>query len=82
MPATAVAASLARNEVVVSFTKALDPRSIVVSNFTLEPAVKVLAAKVGAESNTVNLSTSGLADGTRYTLTVREVQDRPRRPTG
>jgi len=78
-PATATA-SLARNEVVVSFSKSLDPRSIVVGNFTLEPAVMVLAAKVGAESNTVNLSTSGLADGTRYTLTVREVQDQSSPP--
>ncbi|MHB0958894.1 MAG: DUF5060 domain-containing protein [Pirellulaceae bacterium] len=79
MPVTATA-SLARNEVVVSFTKALDPRSVVAGNFTLEPAVTVLTAKIGAESNTVNLATSGLADGTRYTLTVREVQDQSSPP--
>lgn len=70
-----VTASLARNEVVITFSKTLDPRSIVAANFTLDPAVAVRAAKPGAEPNTVTLSTGALTDGARYTLTVRDVQD-------
>ncbi|MBP8260659.1 MAG: DUF4038 domain-containing protein [Verrucomicrobia bacterium] len=79
MPVGATA-SLARNEVVIGFTKALDPRSVAADRFTLEPAVRILAAKAGADLNTVVLSTSGLADGVRYTLTVRELQDQSTPP--
>jgi hypothetical protein len=78
-PVTA-AASLVRNEVLVTFSKALDPRSVVPGNFTLEPAVAVLAAKAGREPNTIALTTGALTDGTRYTLTVREVQDQASPP--
>jgi hypothetical protein len=73
-PATATA-SLSRKEVLVTFTKALDPRSIAVDNFALEPAVAVLTAQPGEEPNSVRLTTAALTDGTRYTLTVRDVQD-------
>lgn len=79
LPVSATA-SLARNEVVVSFTEALDPRGIVAGHFTLEPAVKVLAAKAGPELNTVVLSTSPLAGGARYTLSVGEVRDQSSPP--
>jgi len=74
-PANATA-SLSGKEVLVTFTKALDPRSIAAGNFALEPAVAVLAAQPGEEPNTVRLTTGALADGTRYTLTVRDVRDR------
>ncbi len=58
-PASA-AASLPRNEVLVAFTEAIDPRSVVAANFTLKPPVAVLAAKPGAEPNTVTLTTAAL----------------------
>jgi hypothetical protein len=78
-PVTATA-SLARNEVLVTFTEALDPRGIVAGNFTLEPTVAVLAVKAGPEPNTVTLATGALTTGTRYSLTVREVQDQASPP--
>jgi len=74
-PVTA-AGDLHRGEVRVTFSKPLDPRSIRPEHFTLEPAVQVRAAGSGDAPNTVRLSTGALADGTAYTLTVRDVQDR------
>jgi hypothetical protein len=78
-PLTATA-SLARNEVLVTFTKTLDARSVVADNFALEPAVTVFTAQPGEEPNIVRLTTGALAAGTRYTLTVRDVQDRATEP--
>jgi hypothetical protein len=78
-PASA-AASLPRNEVQVTFTETMDPRSVVAANFTLNPPVAVIAAKPGNEPNTVTLTTAALTDGTRYTLTVRDVQDQAPAP--
>jgi hypothetical protein len=74
-PVTAVG-DLHRGEVRVTFSKPLDPKSVRPEKFTLEPGVKVLAAGPGDAPNTVWLSTGVLADGTAYTLTVRDVQDR------
>jgi hypothetical protein len=67
---------LRRGEVRVTFSKPIDPRSIRPEHFSLEPAVQVRAAEPGDAPNTVRLSTGALADGTAYTLTVRDVQDR------
>ena len=82
VPPTPVTAegSLARNAVLVTFTKALDPRGIIAGHFALDPAAPVLAAKAGTEPNTVTLTTGALAEGVRYTLTVREVQDQATPP--
>jgi hypothetical protein len=76
----AATASLSKNQILVTFTKALDPRSVEADKFALDPAVAVLEAKPGTEPNTVTLTTAALSDGTRYSLTVREVRDRATPP--
>jgi hypothetical protein len=81
-PPTPVAAiaSVARNEILLSFSKALDPRSVEARHFSLEPRVPVLDAKPGDEPNTVLLTTGTITADTRYTLSVRDVRDQAPAP--
>ena len=72
--------SVARNEVVITFSEVIDPSNLRATNFELEPVVEVLAAKPGTEPDTVVLTTAALASDVRYTLTVRGVQDQASPP--
>jgi hypothetical protein len=76
----AASASVARNEILLSFTKALDPRSIEARHFSLDPGVAVLDAKPGDEPNKVLLTTGALTADARYALNVRDVRDQAPAP--
>lgn len=63
--------------VTVDFSEAVDVASATnVSNYRLDQGVIVSAATMGVNSRTVRLLTSGLTNGTTYTLAASGVRDR------
>ncbi len=62
--------------IVLTFSEAVDPSNIAsLANYTLDKGATVLAAAMGDTPNQVVLTTTVLAQGTAYSLTVRNVKD-------
>ena len=80
-PELVAAQNLGANNVEVSFTEAISAGSAgLASNYRLSNGASVNAAVVGASPNLVLLSTSPLAFGTSYVLTVTGIQDQAQTP--
>ncbi len=66
----------ATNQATVVFSKRVTATTATnLSNYKIDPGVTISAAQFGAGSNTVILSTSPLAVGATYTLTVNNIRD-------
>jgi hypothetical protein len=64
------------NQVVVDFSEPLDPATAGdAANYDVSPGIAVLDAALQANGRTVRLTTSTLAEGVTYTLTVDDVED-------
>ena len=73
-PTVALVKAVSGTEVSVEFNENMDPVSCgVATNYTLNNDVSVLSASLSGKI--VTLSTSGMSDGVRYTLTLNNVAD-------
>lgn len=76
-PPTLVEATATTNRVNVTFSKAVvNPSATAIANYSISPALNILSAAYGLNSNVVALTTSFVEPGTEYTLTVNNVRDR------
>jgi hypothetical protein len=81
-PRLIAATAAGEDEVRVYFSKALERQSACTpANYAVDRNVKVVAAALADETGrTVRLSTSPLAEGVPYTLSVRNIRDRAEQP--
>lgn len=65
------------NVVTIDFSEALDLASATnAANYTLDGGIVILSARMGINSRSVRLETSGLTPGTHYTLSATNILDR------
>jgi lamin tail-like protein/CotH protein/Big-like domain-containing protein len=76
-PPSLLAATATTNKVTVTFSKAVvNPSATALANYSISPALQILSAAYGLNSNTVVLTTAYVQPATAYILTVNNVQDR------
>ena len=76
-PPSLLAATATTNKVTVTFSKAVvNPSATDIANYAVNPALQILSAAYGLNSNVVVLTTAYVQPATVYTLTVNNVFDR------
>jgi hypothetical protein len=76
-PPSLIGAIASTNKVTITFSKAVvNPSASTLANYSITPALQILSAAYGLNSNTVVLTTAFVQPGVDYMLTVNNVQDR------
>ncbi|MBE9516069.1 MAG: fibronectin type III domain-containing protein, partial [Proteobacteria bacterium] len=80
-PTLVSASSSGAITVTVVFSEAVNATDAeTIGNYSIGPATSIINATLGADLNTVTLTTSALTDSTIYTLTINNIRDRAASP--